>query len=115
MPKLADKKGQTNIQRVDLKLPDGYLQALDEIGGETVKMPVEQPSQSPYNKEVKLQLCIDAHAHYDGPVTGKHYEWARAGSVVVVDALDAPVLLEKRIKAQSCCSGSDVSVFQIVD
>lgn len=83
---------------------------------ETMEVAVEQPAPKPYNSiSVKLQLCIDAHASYDGEVSGRHYDWARAGSIVAVDATDAPKLLEKRIKAQSCCSGSDNPVFQIVD
>lgn len=64
---------------------------------------------------VKLQSMMDARLSYDGLVTGKHYEWAKAGSVVAVDADDAPALLEKRIVAQSCCNGSNNAVFQKVD
>ena len=79
------------------------------------KVVVEEPTSTPYNSSVKLQLCIDAHATYTGQETGKLYDWARAGSIVVVDILDAPKLLEKRIKAQSCCNGSDNPVFQIID
>jgi len=82
----------------------------------TKEMAVEQPAPKPYNSiYVRLQLQIDAHALYDGQVTGKHYEWAKAGSVIAVDARDAPYLLEKRIKSQSCCSGSDNAVFQIAN
>lgn len=66
-------------------------------------------------KVVKLQSLLDAHIFYTGSETGKQYEWNRAGSIVVVDAADAPSLLEKRIKAQSCCNGSDNAIFQKVD
>lgn len=76
---------------------------------------VEQTSKDPYNSIVKLQSQIDAKIHYSGQVTGKHYEWARAGSMVSVDSLDAPYLLEKRIQAQSCCNSSDVAVFIKID
>jgi len=76
---------------------------------------VEQPAPKTYNSSVKLQSMVDARLLYDGRVSGKHYEWQRAGSVQVVDDLDAPDLLSKRIKTQSCCSGSDVAVFQQVD
>jgi hypothetical protein len=79
------------------------------------KAVVETKSNAPYNSSVKLQLCIDAHAIYDGQVTGRHYDWARAGSVVAVDSRDAPALLEKRIITQSCCNTGNISVFQIVD
>jgi len=89
--------------------------AVDSILGIEREVVVEQVTATPYNSNVKLQLNIDAHVLYDGLETGKHYDWARAGSIVPVDALDAPTLLEKRIKSQSCCSGSDVSVFIKMD
>ena len=111
MPKPVDKK--------PIVLADESLLAKDwnkpEEDEAWAYLAVEQPASTPYNSSVKLQLCIDAHAVYDGQETGKRYEWARAGSIVVVDALDAPKLLEKRIKAQSCCNGSDNPVFQIID
>ena len=94
-------------------------QSTYEVKYTTSKSPeviVEQITATPYNSpSVKLQLNIDAHVLYDGLETGKHYDWARAGSIVPVDALDAPTLLEKRIKSQSCCSQSDVSVFIKID
>lgn len=64
---------------------------------------------------VKLQLMTDAHVLYTGQVTGKSYEWTRAGSIQSVDSADAPALLEKRIKVHSCCNGSDNAVFQRID
>ena len=64
---------------------------------------------------VKLQSLLDARVLYTGQATGKSYEWVRAGSVVVVDAKDAPALLQKRIKTQSCCNQSDNAIFQKVD
>lgn len=77
---------------------------------------VEQPVKEPYNStSVKLQSNLDARVLYTGQATGKSYEWARAGSIVAVDSLDAPYLLEKRIKSQSCCNVSDNAVFQEVD
>lgn len=76
---------------------------------------VEQTPKVSYNSTVKLQLNIDAHAVYTGKVTQRQYEWARAGSIVTVDSLDASYLLEKRIKSHSCCSGSDVAVFVQID
>jgi hypothetical protein len=79
------------------------------------KRAVEEEPEVSYNSIVKLQSLLDAHVHYDGLVTGKHYEWMRAGSVVAVDAQDAPALLKKRIKAQSCCNSSDNAIFEIVD
>jgi hypothetical protein len=82
----------------------------------TKEVIVEQPAPRLYNStSVKLQSLIDAHVLYTGKVTSRQYEWARAGSIVAVDSLDAPTLLEKRIKTQSCCSESDVAVFQKID
>jgi len=107
-------KVKENKSDVDDVLSIGKdLSTLNKVGNETsLKLPVEQTSNPKYNQDsVKLQLNIDAHASYDGQKTGKHYEWARAGSIVAVDSLDAPYLLEKRIKSQSCCNGSDVAVF----
>lgn len=75
----------------------------------------EQTSTPPYNLTVKLQSMLDARILYTGQATGKSYEWVRAGSVVVVDAKDAPALLQKRIKTQSCCNGSDNAIFQQID
>ena len=69
----------------------------------------------PYNSTVKLQSTMDAHLFYDGQVSGRHYEWAKAGSIEAVEAEDAPALLEKRIVAQSCCNGSNNAVFIKID
>lgn len=76
---------------------------------------VEKPSTSVTLIPVKLQSQIDARISYTGQVTQRQYYWARAGSVVSVDSLDAPYLLEKRIKSQSCCNSSDVAVFIQID
>lgn len=79
------------------------------------KVVVEEPPVKSIITYVKLQSLIDAHLHYDGEVSKRHYEWQRAGSIVPVLEQDASVLLEKRIKSQSCCNTSDVAVFQVVD
>lgn len=81
----------------------------------TKEVVVEQAPKETYNSSVKLQSLVDARLLYDGRVSGKHYEWQRAGSIQAVDAVDAPDLLSKHIKTQSCCSGSDSAVFQIID
>lgn len=94
---------------------DKSLQAEADLVLGTKEVVVEQAPKETYNSNVKLQSLRDAHIQYDGQVTGEHYEWMRAGSIQAVDALDAPYLLEKRIKAQSCCSGSDMPIFQTVD
>ncbi len=90
--------------------PKNYTPKSDEV----VVVPTSAPV---YNKDVKLQSLIDARLSYDGRISGKHYVWDKAGSVVAVDALDAPYLLEKRIKSLACCSGDNVNqaIFQAVD
>jgi hypothetical protein len=108
MPKQADK------YKSSWKVIENAT-AVDTLLGVSREVPVEKPAISVTLTSVKLQLAVDAHAVYDGLETGKRYEWARAGSIVAVDSLDAPALLEKRIKAQSCCNQSDNPVFQIVD
>ena len=89
--------------------------AVDSLLGISREVAVEQPAPKTYNSSVKLQSLRDAHIQYTGQVSGKSYEWIRAGSIQVVDTLDAPYLLDKRIKTQSCCSGSDMPIFQTVD
>lgn len=94
---------------------DKSLQIEADLVLGTKEVAVEQDAPKMYNSSVKLQSLRDARLLYDGRVSGKHYEWQRAGSIQVVDALDAPDLLSKHIKTHSCCSGSDVAVFQQVD
>lgn len=82
----------------------------------TKEVTVEQPATKTYNSSsVKLQSLMDARLSYTGEVTKRQYLWERAGSIVEVDSKDALYLLSKRIKTQSCCSGSDVAVFQKID
>lgn len=82
----------------------------------TKEVIVEQPAPKPYNSaSVKLVSLRDARISYTGEVTKRQYLWERAGSMVEVDSKDAPYLLSKRIKTQSCCSESDVAVFQKID
>jgi hypothetical protein len=83
----------------------------------TKEVIVEQPTPKVYNSpSVKLQSLMDARLHYTGEVTKRQYVWDRAGSIMEVDSKDALYLLSKRIKTQSCCSGSsDVAVFQKID
>lgn len=79
------------------------------------KVVIEKSLKQNYNSRVKLQSLLDAHVIYDGPITGEHYEWQKAGSIVSVDEKDSILLLEKRIKSQSCCSQSDNAIFIISD
>lgn len=81
----------------------------------TKEVTVEQTTKTPYNSSVKLQSLRDANISYTGQVTKRQYSWNGAGSIQVVDALDAPYLLEKRIQSQSCCGVNDTAIFQQVD
>ena len=64
---------------------------------------------------VALQSLFPAHLKYRG-LSGKEYEWQKAGDVVHVSEEDVPYLLSKRIGRGSCCGvrneGGNV-VFQI--
>ena len=70
----------------------------------------------PYNKEIKVRLVslLDARLVYTGQVTGKQYEWIKAGSVIEVDAEDSKILLAKRIYGTCCGNSPDgTPLFQI--
>lgn len=84
----------------------------------TTKPVVEKVSEPITIKAiVKLQNQLDARLFYTGQVSGKSYIWERAGSIVPVDAQDAPKLLEKIINTNSCCNGSSTGqpVFIVVE
>lgn len=51
----------------------------------------------------RIQSLYDAHLSYTGKVSGRQYEWSRAGVVVEVLQDDVPELLSKRIGQRSCC------------
>jgi hypothetical protein len=62
---------------------------------------------------MKVQSVTDAHLIYVGKVSGRQYEWSRAGDVVEVEEEDTPELLTKRIGTRSCCgTGNGNQVFQ---
>jgi len=57
-----------------------------------------------YNYYVRqIQSLIDSRLLYSGKATGRQYEWAKSGDVILVDERDAPELLAKRIGERSCC------------
>jgi len=53
---------------------------------------------------VLLQLLVHTKLKIPGPITGKPYLFDGSGSIVMVDAEDAPGLLE-RTRPGSCCGG----------
>lgn len=66
------------------------------------------------NRTVKIQSLLDAHVIYDGQVTGQHYEWGGAGTIVTVDEQDVPELLSKRRGKKPCCGNSEQPpIFQV--
>lgn len=69
----------------------------------TTKAVVEEVSKEPIIKEVKVQSLIDAHLVYTGKVSGRQYEWDRAGAIVSVYENDVAELLSKRLGTQTCC------------
>lgn len=54
------------------------------------------------NETVALQSIFPAHLKYIG-LSGKEYQWEKAGAIVSVNEEDAPFLLTKRIGRGSCC------------
>lgn len=63
----------------------------------------ETPPETTINKELAVVSLYDSRLIYRGDVSGKRYEWGRAGAVVMVLSEDVPPLLEKRIGNRSCC------------
>lgn len=64
-------------------------------------------------KYINLVLCIDAHAEYDGKVSGRHYIWHKAGDTQLVQEEDASELLQKRLGTKLCCGSGDNHIFEI--
>lgn len=55
------------------------------------------------NAEVLVQSLIEAHLTYTGRVSGKQYEWLKAGNTVLVLEEDVPELISKRLGGNPCC------------
>ena len=103
--------GQPSGNRSTGKL--NYYGDLDKIPPE---VKVDSEPILPYNKEIKVRLVslLDARLVYTGQVTGKQYEWIKAGSVIEVDAEDSKILLAKRIYGTCCGNSPDgTPLFQI--
>lgn len=81
------------------------------------KIAVEKAAPKDIITTVNLQCLFPAHVIYTGPVSGKRYDFAEAGSILPVDSRDVPAMLAYRIGASNCCGGGNVdgnTVFQIV-
>lgn len=68
------------------------------------------PPDVTINTTKRIQSLIDAHFFYTGQVSGKQYEWGRAGAIVEVDEHDVPELLSKRLGGKTCCGASDGNI-----
>lgn len=83
--------------------------SVDERDGEWVKVEEEGLDYEEPPKEsetVRLMLMKDMRLKYTGPVSGKLYDFHRAGSVLEVDKADVEIMLAKR--GGACCAGSGI-------
>lgn len=74
-----------------------------------VVAPTLQDSKINTVKEVAVQAVYPSRLVYIGTTSGQRYEWAGAGSVVMVLSEDVPFLLEKRIGSKSCCGALNMN------
>lgn len=76
---------------------------------------VEKEVEEPYNEEVWVQSRLEARVILHGVVTGKRYEFARAGAKTLVDKRDANEILNKK-RGRACCGGTaSAPLFEIVE
>ena len=80
-------------------MPKHNTRNLDFQPVEKVPPPLEQVGT------VSIVCMIDAVVKATGLVTGNHYLFSGAGSVVDVDKKDVQWLLEKRQGERQCCGG----------
>lgn len=81
------------------------------------KVTVEKPVRKDIISYVNIQSLFPARVIYIGPESGKRYDFAQAGSILVVDSRDVPAMLAYRIGTTNCCGGGNIdgnTVFQIV-
>lgn len=78
------------------------------------KVEVEEIAPETIIKYVKITSRIDAHLTYFGKVSGRQYDWLKAGDTVSVLEEDAPELLSKRLGKKLCCGSGTNQIFEIV-
>lgn len=83
------------------------------MSGRLKQAVVETAPDSTINTIIKIQSLIDAHIYFTGRVSGKQYEWNKAGAIVEVDERDVPDLLTKRLGKKTCCGGGTNQIFQL--
>jgi hypothetical protein len=80
------------------------------------KKPIVVENQPEVTINIRIESLIDSHLVYDGQVTGRHYEWMKAGAIVEVDEKDAPFLLKKRLGKKTCCGQNERNIiFQLAN
>lgn len=81
----------------------------DEFDSESI------PSYNLESKSVKIRSLRDATTKYTGQVTGKRYQWDKAGDIVEVDTQDSEYLLA--LRGNGGCCGNPKSgriLFEVV-
>lgn len=81
--------------------------SVDDRDSEWVKVEVEQLEVEPLEVEqprptVQLRLLKSLTVNYVGPITGQLYIFSGSGSIVEVDAEDAPLMLMKKGNKKCC-------------
>lgn len=73
-----------------------------------------KPTVTIKSVEIVIESLIDAHLLYVGKVSGRQYEWLKAGDTVSILEEDVPELLEKRLGGNTCCGSSEGNkIFQV--
>lgn len=84
-----------------------------KVWNKNEKLVEEKELNDTVSGDVDIVCLLDAKVIVTGTVTGKRYEFARAGAVVSVDVRDKDELLNKK-KGRACCGGeSNGNVFQL--
>ena len=81
---------------------------------ETQEQVEESPAPVTIKKEVLVRSRIEARLHYMGQISGKSYEWQKAGQAIPVLDEDVPDLLGKRLGGKNCCGAGENIIFEIV-
>lgn len=68
----------------------------------------------PATINVMVRSLIEAKLQYYGSVSGKLYEWSKAGQAVPVLDEDVPELLAKQRGKKRCCGESNKKIFELV-
>lgn len=75
---------------------------------------VDETSSQDTIKYINIQSLLDAHFVYQGQVSGRQYDWTKAGDIVSVLEEDVPELIKKRLGKKLCCGNGTNQVFEIM-